>query len=83
MPNATAVAINLTAVNATATTFLTVRPRRRHHPPKPPTTSTLNLNNAGAVANFVIVALQPDGAIDVWNSAGNVNALADVAGYIQ
>ena len=76
---ATAVAVNITAVGATTPTVVTVWPAGTARP----TTSNLNLNNAGAVANFAIVNIQPNGSIDIYNNAGTVNVIIDVVGYIQ
>ena len=76
---ATAVAVNITAVDATTRTFVTVWP----HGTTQPTTSNLNLANTGPVANFAIVNIQPDGSIDIYNNAGTANVIIDVVGYIQ
>jgi hypothetical protein len=75
---ATAVALNVTAVGATGPTFLTVWPTGATRP----TTSNLNPNNSGAVANFDVVAIGSGGQISVFNLAGSVNVVVDIAGYI-
>jgi hypothetical protein len=76
--NATAVALNLTAVGATAPTYLTVWPDGTSRP----TASNLNPYDARAAPNFDVVAIGSDGYIDIYNAAGSVNLLADVAGYV-
>lgn len=76
--NATAVSLNVTAVNPTAPSFLTVWPAGQSRP------NASNLNYAagsGATPNAVIVALGSGGAIDVFNEFGNVDLIIDVNGY--
>jgi hypothetical protein len=75
--DATAVALNVTGVNATAATVVRVWPDGA----AVPTASTLNLSNGNPVPNFDVVAIGADGKIALKNNAGNVNLLADVAGY--
>jgi hypothetical protein len=74
---ATSVSINLTAVGASAPTFLTAYPAGTVRP----NSSTLNVASAAAQANFATVQLGTGGAITIFNSGGNVNILADIAGY--
>ncbi len=75
--NATAVAINVTAVNATSPTYVTVWPGGVTRPG----TSTLNVSNGNAVPNFDVVSIGADGTVDFYNASGSVNVLADIAGY--
>jgi hypothetical protein len=75
--NATAVAFNVTGVNATTPTYVTVWPDGANRP----VTSTLNLSNGNAVPNFDVVSIAVDGKVDLYNAAGSVNLLADIAGY--
>lgn len=75
--NATGVLVNLTAVNATAPTFLTVWPSGQSRP----LASSLNPANAAPLANHVTSGLGADGAISVYNAVGNVDVVVDVAGY--
>ena len=49
--------------------------------PAQPTTSSLNMNNSGAVANFDIVPIGADGKIDFATTSATVNLLADITGY--
>lgn len=76
--SATAIALNVTAINATATSFLTIYPTDADLP------LAANLNyTAGAppTPNKVDVKLSADGRINIYNEAGTVNVAADVAGY--
>jgi hypothetical protein len=77
--DATAVVLNVTAVQATASTFVTVWP---HGGPRP-LASNLNVHTAAAVPNLVVVPVGAGGMVDFYNSAGSVNLLADVAGYFS
>jgi hypothetical protein len=75
--DATAVVVNLTAVNASAPTFLTVWPTGRDMP----LASNLNPSSAAPLANAVTVALGPDGSLSVYNAAGQTDVVVDLAGY--
>jgi hypothetical protein len=75
--NATAVIINLTATGATAPTFITAWPTGTTRA----TTSVLNPNPGGAIANM-ITALLGNGRLDFYNNTGSVDLVADIAGYI-
>ena len=77
--DATAVALNVTAVGASTPGYLTVWPDG----PAQPTTSSLNMNNSGAVANFDIVPIGADGKIDFATTSATVNLLADITGYVM
>jgi hypothetical protein len=76
--NATAVALNITAVGATKPTFITAYP----HGSTRPLASTVNPSGSGAVPNFAIVRIGSDGYITIYNDAGTVNVLADIQGYV-
>jgi len=73
-----AVTLNVTAVGATAPTFLTVypadvtRPDASHLNPSPGQPPTPNAVNTG---------VSPDGRFAVYNLAGQVHVFADVVGY--
>lgn len=73
---ATSVAMNMTAVNATSATFLTV------YAPGTgiPGVSNLNLVPGEARPNLVI-AQTSSGCVNVYNSAGTVDFILDVQGY--
>ncbi len=75
--SATAVALNVTAVNATSPTYVTVWPDSSSRP----TASNLNPSNRNPVPNFDIVSTGSDGFVDFFNQSGSVDLLADIAGY--
>ena len=76
---ATAVIVNVTAVNPTATSYLTVYPTGTTEP----NSSNLNFTNGDwAVANSVEVKLGTNGQISISNYTGSVDILVDVEGYI-
>ncbi len=74
---ATAVAFNLTAVGPTAGSFLTVYPQGTTRP----TVSSINVTAGQTLANFGTVKLAGNGQVTIFNSAGSVNVILDVAGY--
>ncbi|MEV5973675.1 FlgD immunoglobulin-like domain containing protein [Streptomyces sp. NPDC051921] len=71
-----AVVMNVTATNPTATTFVAVYP---YGTPRP-ATSNLNVVKGQTVANLVVVPVK-DGRVTLYNHSGSVDLLADVAGY--
>lgn len=76
--SAAALSLNMTAVGATASSFLTVwaadAPR--------PAASSLNPSPGGPpTPNAVAVDLSADGRFSIYNLAGTVHVLADVNGY--
>jgi hypothetical protein len=75
--NASAVVLNVTATGATASTFVSVWPGILTRP----SSSTLNVSGAAAVPNLVAVPLGTDGRVQLFNSNGSVNLVADLAGY--
>ncbi|MGW7306435.1 hypothetical protein ACWGI1_12760 [Streptomyces sp. NPDC054835] len=77
-PGATAVVMNVTATNPTATSFVSV------HPYGTPRTAASNLNfTAGqTVPNLVVVPVK-DGKVTFYNKSGTVDLVADVAGYFK
>lgn len=72
--------VNVTAVAPTAGTFVSVVPTQ---PVGAPTTSNLNVAAGRVQANLVMVPVGTDGAIHLYNSAGNTDLLVDVLGYLQ
>ncbi len=72
----TAVVMNVTAVNPTASSYLTVYPDSYPLP----TVSSLNYSAGETVANLVTVPVV-DGKVDLRNANGTVDLLADVTGY--
>ncbi|MFI7674919.1 RCC1-like domain-containing protein [Actinophytocola sp. NPDC049390] len=75
--NATAVVLNVTGVQPTLSTVITVWPSGETRP----TTSTLNLRAKEIRANAATVALGPDRKIQLRNNSGSVHLVADLAGY--
>jgi hypothetical protein len=77
--SAVAVSMNVTAVNPTAGSFLTVFPADA---PSRPVASSLNYAAGQApTPNSVTVQLSADGKIAFYNLAGNVDVIADIVGY--
>ncbi len=75
----TAVAINVTSVNATESGFFSVFPSNV----SATNTSSLNLVPGRAVPNMTIVGVGPDGKIGVFNAAGRADCIVDVMGYVR
>ena len=77
--DATAVSLNVTTVDGTAASYLTVYPANA---PALPEASNLNWTpGAPPTPNKVDVKLSDTGAVKIYNNAGSVNVLADVVGY--
>jgi hypothetical protein len=76
---AAAVAVNITAVNATERTYLTAWPSGRTRP----ATSNVNTASAAAAPNMAVVALDRNGAMKLFNFAGRVDVLVDVMGWFD
>ena len=74
---ATAVVLNMTEVNGTAASLLTVYPFGTTKP----NASNLNFLAHTVIANLVTVSLGPGGKVNIFNALGSVNVLADVEGY--
>lgn len=77
--NATAVAINVTAVDPTATGYLTVFPSGQSQPGS----SNLNFTAGRTMAGLAVVKLGAGGRLSIYNSAGRTGVLVDVAGYFS
>ncbi|MFF6774328.1 hypothetical protein ACFY8W_12270 [Streptomyces sp. NPDC012637] len=77
-PDATAVALNVTATNATAASFVSVYPYGTARP----NVSNVNFPAGRTVPNMVVVPVR-DGKITFYNRAGSVDVIADVAGYFK
>jgi hypothetical protein len=76
--NATAVAVNLTAVNnSNDITYVTAFPSGG----SVPVASNINLNGRGVRANLAIVQLSASGEMSIFNAAGSTDAIVDVEGY--
>ena len=74
----TAVVVNVTVTNPTASSFLTAFPSEVAIPP---TASDLNWSPGLNVANLVVVKLGPDGAMKLYNQTGNTDVVVDVLGW--
>ena len=72
-----AVALNVTGINASVNTYLTVWPAGS---PKP-TASNLNVARAATAPNMVIVPVGADGEIEMYNDAGAIHVAVDVLGW--
>lgn len=78
-PDASGVAMNVTAVGPTAPSFLQLWPSDEAQPAQG---SSLNyLPGQAPTPNKVDVKLGATGAVKIYNLAGSVNVLADVVGY--
>jgi uncharacterized protein (DUF1501 family) len=75
----TAVAVNVVAVAATATTSMTVWPTGE---PQPNVANVRSLANR-AVPNLAIVKVGQGGRINVLNDLGTANLVVDVTGYFR
>jgi hypothetical protein len=75
--NATAVVLNVTIVDGTAPSFLTVWPTGEIRPEA----SSMNWTGPAATPNGVTAPIGAGGKVSFYNLAGTVNVLADVAGY--
>ena len=74
-----AVVLNVTVADATASSYLTVYPTGVTRP----LASSLNFVAGQAVPNLVEVALGSDGKVAVYNFAGTVDVIFDVAGWVS
>jgi len=72
-----AVVLNVTATDVTSSSYVTVYPAGASRP----TASNLNMGPGQTVPNLVVVQLGAGGAVDLYNRAGTVDLIADVAGY--
>jgi hypothetical protein len=77
--SATAIVANVTAVNATTATFVTVYPGPAGA--SVPGVSDINVTSMFPVPNLVVVGVGSDGSINLFNDVGNINFIVDVVGY--
>ena len=77
--DATAVAMNVTAIGGTAGSFLTIWPSDVI--PRPVASNLNWVPGSPPTPNKVDVKLSADGQINLFNLAGSVSVLADVVGY--
>lgn len=73
-----AVVLNVTGVSPSGATYLTVWPGVSERP----NASTLNLAAGQVRANLVELKVSAAGTVSVFNSAGTVDVLLDVAGWV-
>jgi hypothetical protein len=73
-----AVAVNVTGVLPTATTYLTVFPDGAA-----PLASNLNLAPGRIAPNLVTVPVRSDGTVAIFNDAGSVHVVGDVVGFFR
>jgi hypothetical protein len=73
---ATAVVVNLTGIDPSQQTFLTVFPQA----PRPPS-SDLNPAPGTVRANLVVATLSSSGTITIYNNAGSIDVVVDVLGW--
>jgi Tol biopolymer transport system component len=72
-----AVALNVTATNTTAASFLTVWPKGQSRP----NASTLNFTANQTVPNMVLLPVGADGQVSVFNLAGTTDVIIDVLAW--
>lgn len=77
--DATSVVLNMTSVDGTAPSFITVYPEGEARPEA----SVLNVQPVIATPNMITAKLGANGRIRIYNFAGSVNVIADVAGYFH
>ncbi|MGW0422765.1 PKD domain-containing protein [Streptomyces sp. NPDC003015] len=73
----TAVTMNVTDTDATASSYVTAYPDGTGRP----TASNLNFTAGRVNPNLVTVRVGSDGYVDLYNAHGNVDLIADVQGY--
>jgi uncharacterized protein (DUF1501 family) len=76
-PNATAVAVNVTSVDATRASFVTAWPSGEVRP----FTANLNPVPRRAVPNLVVATLGAGGAVSFFNYDGTVHLVGDLVGF--
>lgn len=75
--DATAVVLNVTALNPTVGTDIRVFPSGT----QVPNASNLNIGRTQTVPNLVTVRLGADGAVNIRNNSGSIHAVVDLAGW--
>ena len=76
--NAKAAIVNVTSVDSSAPSFITVWPKDSAQP----LASTLNPRPGVAVPNQAYLRLGSNGSLDAFNAHGSTNLIVDVFGYI-
>jgi hypothetical protein len=79
-PTATGAVLNVTTVNSTTGSFLTVWPADKQRP----LASNLNwMAHQGATPNQVTTGLDADGQLNLFNATGTVDVIIDVVGMYE
>ena len=73
----TAVVLNVTVTNPSASGYLTVWPAGGTRP----TASDLNFSPGQTIPNLVVVGVSSSGAISIFNFAGTSDVIVDIAGW--
>jgi DNA-binding beta-propeller fold protein YncE len=73
----TAVVLNLTATQSTASSYITAYPDGE----TTPLASNLNFTAGETIANMAVVPVGTDGEVDFYNAVGSTDLIADLAGY--
>ena len=76
---ASAVLLNVTATNPTATSYLTVWPTGEPRP----TTSSVNFEPGQTVPNLIAVPVGLGGTVSFYNFAGDADVIIDVLGWFE
>jgi hypothetical protein len=76
--DATAVAMNVTATNPTAPSFLTVHPTGTTRP----NAANLNMTAGLTISNMVIAKIGANGQIDIDNFAGSTDVVVDALAWV-
>src|SRR5439155_4190069 len=76
--DATAVVLNVTVTDTTASSYLTVYPTGVSRP----TASNLNWVAGQTVPNLVEVGVGINGSVSLFNAQGSTNVIFDIAGYV-
>ena len=77
--DATAVVLNVTAVDTTSGSYLTAWPTGQARP----TASDLNWSRGATVANLAVVEVGANGAISLYNNFGSTDVVIDIEGYFS
>ncbi|MFM2183395.1 MAG: hypothetical protein RJB61_1689 [Actinomycetota bacterium] len=77
--DALGVALNVTVVTPTISSYLTVYPKGATRP----TASSINTTPGRAIANGVTAQLGDDGAITIYNHRGPVHVIVDLLGFFS
>ena len=75
---ASAVVLNVTVVNPTDSSYVTVWPTGGS---QPPLASNLNFVAGEVIANLVVVKVGAGGQVSLYNNTGSTDLIADVVGY--